>query len=231
MRRRKAQLQVEEWPIERLTEHPANAREHPPEQIEILRQSLHLHAYQKPKEIHADGRILAGHGLEIAAQLEGLETVPVHVYDRDKPLHYLWADNEAPKLARDHPLKLHALTVEIERVEGITFDRALSPPEALRREIEQDAGSPTPDTPAGRSAEAIASDAADRLRAIAQTAPEQLARAAAVILPTDGAREALIITDPSLHDIAAEIRRRHEAGETSPLDGLFSQIWAEGKPG
>ena len=54
---------------------------------------------------------------------------------------------------------------------------------------------------------------------------ERLRDAHCVILPREGRHEAIIIVDPDLHDIIAELKRRHDQGETRPLDALFDSIW------
>jgi hypothetical protein len=78
---------------------------------------------------------------------------------------------------------------------------------------------------AARQAQATAGAVANNLQRIADQAPELLNSAQAVIVPTDGHCEALIIADHDLHDIIAELRQRHEDGETHPLDALFAAIW------
>jgi len=54
---------------------------------------------------------------------------------------------------------------------------------------------------------------------------ERLRDAHCVILPREGRHEAIVIVDPDLHDIVAELKRRHDQGETRPLDALFDSIW------
>lgn len=76
-----------------------------------------------------------------------------------------------------------------------------------------------------RKADATATNVSGQLRRIAQVSPELMNGAAVVIVPQDGSHQALIIADGDLPDIVAELRQRHEDGETHPLDALFDCIW------
>ena len=53
-----------------------NAREHSEEQVQQLRASLREFGFVAPLLIDTQGNIIAGHGRLMAAQAEGLETVP-----------------------------------------------------------------------------------------------------------------------------------------------------------
>jgi hypothetical protein len=78
------------------------------------------------------------------------------------------------------------------------------------------------------TASRVADIASRHLQALAETDPELLANAQAVIVPTGPKRQLLVLTDPDLTDIIAELRLRHEQGETHPLDRLFAAIWEPG---
>ena len=89
------------------------------------------------------------------------------------------------------------------------------------------AETPEPNQRKAIEAEAIADAVNRKLQAFAQADPEAFTGAQAVIVPTDSSTELLVLTDPDLADIIAELRMRHEAGETHPLDALFACIWTK----
>lgn len=63
-------LVIEHWPVARLKPYARNARKHPAEQIEQLRQSLREYGFTVPVLIREDGTIIAGHGRLEAAKGE-----------------------------------------------------------------------------------------------------------------------------------------------------------------
>jgi hypothetical protein len=81
------------------------------------------------------------------------------------------------------------------------------------------------------TASRVADTAARHLQALAETDPELLANAQAVIVATGQKRQCLVLTDPDLSDIVAELKLRHEHGETHPLDRLFAAIWEPRRAG
>lgn len=62
--------------LEELVPSPKNSREHPPEQIRLLRNSLKEFGFTKPILIDDKYEIIAGHGVALAAKAEGLVDVP-----------------------------------------------------------------------------------------------------------------------------------------------------------
>lgn len=74
-------------------------------------------------------------------------------------------------------------------------------------------------------AKTTANYAANHLQALAERDPELLNRASAVIVPTTQNRALLVLADPDTEDIIAELKLRHEQGETHPIDRLFAAIW------
>jgi DNA modification methylase len=92
---------IENRRIADLRPHAKNYRRHPPKQLAVLQESLRMHGFQKPVVVQPDGTILAGHGMVEAAELEGMENAPVHVYDGPYPEAFLAMDNRASDLAED----------------------------------------------------------------------------------------------------------------------------------
>ena len=72
----KKKLKLREVPISKLVPSAGNARKHPPEQLEALAGSLKRFGWTRPVVIGKDGRILAGHGIVLAAQLAGIKSAP-----------------------------------------------------------------------------------------------------------------------------------------------------------
>ena len=83
--------------LDRLVPLPRNYREHPPDQIEHLQQSLRENGWYRNIVAANDYTILAGHGITRAASEMGIETGPVKKmpYGPDDPraLKLLAADN------------------------------------------------------------------------------------------------------------------------------------------
>ena len=70
-------LTIEHLPVDKLTPYAANARTHPAEQVEQLKQSILHFGFTQPCLIDADGVLVAGHGRVLAAKALGLISVPV----------------------------------------------------------------------------------------------------------------------------------------------------------
>ena len=110
---------IESRRIADLHPHPKNYRRHPPEQLAVLQESLRVHGFQKPVVVQPDGTILAGHGMVEAAEAEGQESVPVHVYDGPYPEAFLAVDNRASDLAEDDGKVLADLLKALAEDEGL----------------------------------------------------------------------------------------------------------------
>ncbi len=82
--------------IDNLRPHPRNPRIHPESAIERLSKSIQEFGWTNPVLVSEDGFILAGHARVKAAELAGIEEVPV-IYlplNGDKADAYLIADNK-----------------------------------------------------------------------------------------------------------------------------------------
>jgi DNA modification methylase len=109
----KPQFPVEYRRLETLRPHPRNYRIHDEAQLAVVRQSLRTHGLQKPPVITADGMILAGHALVLAAKAEGWETIECHVYTGPNPDAFLVMDNRSAEMAtNDDALLLSLLQQE-----------------------------------------------------------------------------------------------------------------------
>lgn len=116
---------IEMVPLDKLRPYENNARTHSPDQVEKLRASLREFGFVNPILVDRDYGIIAGHGRLMAAQAEGMETVPCvfveHLTETQKRA-YILADNKLAELAGwDEGL----LEQELGRLSDIGFDVSL----------------------------------------------------------------------------------------------------------
>lgn len=103
--------------VAELVPHPGNPRQHPPEQLAVLIDSLKWHHQPKPVVITADNVILAGHGLVEAAKLAGIESLECSIYQGDAPEAFILMDNKSASMAVDDPSKLADILQELDNGE------------------------------------------------------------------------------------------------------------------
>jgi hypothetical protein len=130
-------MQIVTRRIEDLIPHPKNYRQHPPNQIATIDESLTHHDQQCPVVIWKGGNdesgvylppntILKGHGLVQAATAKGWTEIECIVYTRDKPTAFLIIDNHSADTSVDdtHALVelLRELTAADVTPEAIGFD-------------------------------------------------------------------------------------------------------------
>lgn len=72
-----SRLTVEYWPLASILPYAANARTHPEAQVAQLVDSMRQFGFTQPCLVDAKGELIAGHGRLMAAQVLGLEQVPV----------------------------------------------------------------------------------------------------------------------------------------------------------
>jgi ParB-like chromosome segregation protein Spo0J len=117
---------VEQWPIERLQEHPRNYREHPDDQVRDIVASIERFGWRQPIVARpSDGLVLVGHGRLLAAVELGALLVPVTPYecDDDEADAFVVAENESHKGGADNQVRLAEL---LERVRERTNLEGLS---------------------------------------------------------------------------------------------------------
>jgi len=104
-------------PVDSLTPHPRNYREHPPDQLDHICESIRLHGFYRNVVVARDHTILAGHGVVLAARRLGLEEVPVKrldvAPDSVAALQVLAGDNEMGNLAEVNDRELTELLREL----------------------------------------------------------------------------------------------------------------------
>ena len=113
-------------PIEKLVPYVNNARTHSADQVNKLRSSLREFGFINPVIIDSDYGVIAGHGRLLAAKEEGFTEVPCvladHLSEAQKKA-YILADN---RYAQDAGWDEELLRVEIESLQGMDFDIALT---------------------------------------------------------------------------------------------------------
>ena len=117
---------IEMVPLDKLRPYENNARTHSPEQVDKLRASLREFGFVNPILIDSDYGIIAGHGRLMAAQAEGMATVPCvfveHLTDAQTKA-YILADNKLAELAG---WNFKLLSVELEELKELDFDIGLT---------------------------------------------------------------------------------------------------------
>ena len=93
---------IEMVSLDKLRPYENNARTHSPDQVEKLRASLREFGFVNPILVDRDYGIIAGHGRLMAAQAEGMASVPCvfveHLTEAQKRA-YILADNKLAELA------------------------------------------------------------------------------------------------------------------------------------
>ena len=156
-------LTIEHLPVDKLTPYAANARTHPAEQVEQLKQSILHFGFTQPCLIDADGVLVAGHGRVLAAKALGLISVPVirlgHLTP-DQVRAYRLADN---RIALNSEWDEDLLAAELLALQGqfdlggLGFDEDelaafLEPPEPEGGSLDGEDEAPEPETVAAAQA-------------------------------------------------------------------------------
>lgn len=132
-RRRKTSV-PKEWPaskvetrsVSTLVPYARNARTHTKQQVRQIAASIREWGWTNPVLIDEKDGIIAGHGRVLAAELEGIETVPVMVargWSDAQRRAYVIADN---KLALEAGWDMELLGGELEELRGLDFDLSLT---------------------------------------------------------------------------------------------------------
>ena len=71
------EIGIEYVTIDEIKPYPGNAKEHPAEQVEQIKQSIKEFGFNDPIAVDKGGEIIEGHGRYIAAKELGVKTVPI----------------------------------------------------------------------------------------------------------------------------------------------------------
>ncbi|MBL8227284.1 MAG: site-specific DNA-methyltransferase [Bryobacterales bacterium] len=121
----KTELQVQQWPVEKLIPYARNARTHSAEQVAQVAASIVEFGWTNPILVGADGVIIAGHARLAAARKLRMTEVPVIVLDHLTPTQrraLVLADN---RLALNAGWDEEMLRVELNSLEDEGFDLEL----------------------------------------------------------------------------------------------------------
>lgn len=119
------QLSVELQPLQTLKVNPANAREHPPHQIEALKASIRQFGFVAPILLGSERTVIAGHGRHAAACALGMTEVPCIDLSHlpvEQQRTYTIADNQ---LAQKSTWNMKALALEIRALDALDLDFSL----------------------------------------------------------------------------------------------------------
>ena len=115
-------LQIEHWPLDRLTPYARNARMHSDEQVARIAGSIAEFGFVNPILVGADDVIIAGHGRLLAARKVGLAEVPVivlgHLSETQRRALVI-ADN---RIAENASWDEDMLRLELEELRAEDFD-------------------------------------------------------------------------------------------------------------
>src|SRR5262245_14841801 len=98
-------MEIALWPIAKLRPYPNNPRQND-DGVQAVANSLREFGFRQPIVVDADGVIVCGHTRYKAAQMLGLEKVPVHVAKDMTPEQiraYRIADNQTATLSSWDP--------------------------------------------------------------------------------------------------------------------------------
>lgn len=200
-------------------------------EYEDLKKSIQKYGYCDPIIFNErTGRVVGGHQRLKVLQEMGNETVDVSVVDLDETQEKQLNTALNKISGKWDNVKLSELMKELSNVDdlftGFSDDemkKLAFGEEGLQgmilNEKEIDISHKTVD--------AATEIFTERMKEIERLAPEKLNRAAMVIIPSrKGSRELFILSDPGCADAIAELKRYAAAGEVSPLECLFQNIFS-----
>lgn len=140
--KRRENLKIEYISIEKLNTYGGNAKIHPAEQIEQIKQSIRDFGFNDPIAVWKDNEIIEGHGRYIACQELGMTEVPIIRLDRlsdEERRAYTLVHN---KLTMNSGFDVDVLNRELEMIEGVDmtiYGISVSAEDAVR-ESDSDVG-------------------------------------------------------------------------------------------
>jgi ParB-like chromosome segregation protein Spo0J len=110
-------LKIEYISINELKEYTGNAKLHPQEQIEQIKESMKRFSFNDPIAVWHDNEIIEGHGRLLAAQELGIDTVPIirldHLTDEERRA-YMLVHNQ---LTMNSGFDTELLNIELESID------------------------------------------------------------------------------------------------------------------
>jgi len=108
---------VEVWPIDELIPYSNNPKEHPDGQVQKIASSIKNYGWDQPIVVDGSGEIIKGHGRRQAAQVLGLDEVPVIVRE-DLSDAEAKAARIADNKTAESPWDDELLSIELEALEN-----------------------------------------------------------------------------------------------------------------
>ncbi len=118
-------LHIRMLPVAALIANPANARKHPPRQIDLLKSSIQQFGFVAPILIGAGDTVIAGHGRLMAARALGIKEVPTvelsHLTAEQMRTYSITDNRSAEKSSWD----FEVLAKEIKALDALNLDFGL----------------------------------------------------------------------------------------------------------
>jgi hypothetical protein len=137
---------IERWPLAKLVPYARNARRHGPSQVAEIAASIREWGWTVPALVDEAGRIIAGHGRVLAAEMLGITDIPVVVarnWSEAQKRAYTLADNQLPmhatwnkELLRVELSDLHEQGFDLTTM-GFSPDDVLSTEDVSDRDVPQ----------------------------------------------------------------------------------------------
>ena len=121
-------MEITEVPIADIKPYPRNAKQHKESQIKKIANSIAEFGFNQPIVVDKNKVIIVGHGRYIAAQLLGIEKVPILIVDLDeeKAKAYRLADNKLNESNWEMDIVIEELkTLSLQMVDLTGFDSNL----------------------------------------------------------------------------------------------------------
>lgn len=208
------QIQIVNLPIAEIKPYHGNPRRIPQAAVDAVARSIEEFGFLVPIVIDSAGCIIAGHTRHKAALQLGLQTVPCIRADGLTPKQvqaFRIADNAVAGISGWDmaALRKELATLDIDFTQ---FGLVLKDERPLSTQISETKEWTDTLDQAAKNFETIK----ERLDKLQDKHPAAFAQAQAIVI-SDSTNAAIIITDPTLGDFLAELRRYSAAGEKSPL--------------
>lgn len=207
-------ITIEHLPIAEIKPYPGNPRRIPQAAVDAVARSIKEFGFLIPIVIDRDGFIVCGHTRHQAALQLKLQTVPCIRADRLTPAQikaFRIADNSTAGISG---WDMDALRKELATldVDFTQFGLVLKNERPLSEQISETKEWTDTLDQAAKNFETIK----ERLDKLQEKHPAAFAQAQAIVI-SESTNAAIIISDPTLGDFLAELRRYSAAGDPSPL--------------
>ena len=207
-------MTIEHLPIAKIKSYPGNPRRIPPAAVDAVAKSIKEFGFLVPIVIDHAGAIIAGHTRHQAALQLKLQAVPCIRADGLTPAQvraFRIADNSTAGISGWDMDALRKELADLD-MDFTQFGLVLKDERPLATQISETKEWIDTIDQAAKNFEQIKV----RLDKLQEKHPATFATAQAIVI-SDSTNAAIIITDPTLGDFLAELRRYSAAGDPSPL--------------